>query len=364
LRERLLHYPDQRLASNVLEGVRLEADLELMTVLSPQLVSIGEGYDSVQKTVRDLKGQGFYDFFKGVPYWPIVIVGQGSRIKKLGANKYRRTSNFSGPHKLLTDRRGRRAVPINEASRCYLVPEWLAKSRQLEVRAWSTHRYAHVPTATRRGEKESPTHKFPKERKPAVTAVLNDMAILLRASLILNEPIFVWVEDAAFYFNQFGYAPEELWKSNLVVNARLDDVARDGSPFQPGQLVFISEKRLGFGSYASSNIAQRFSNALVGWTLQEFDVLEDQARHSGDDPRWTRRVICKQIYRDIRKSRRTYPCSTTRNDAFSTNTPWTLPGMQMHQARPYYTSNQGREGEPFRSATRAYTDGASALGTH
>ena len=93
--------------------------------------------------------------------------------------------------------------------------------------------------------------------------MLNDISILLYAAHVMNEPIFIWVEDAAFYFNQFGYASESLWQSNLVVSAQMEDLAKDGSRFLPGQLIFVSEKRLGFGSYASSNIAQRFSNALT-----------------------------------------------------------------------------------------------------
>ena len=53
-------------------------------------------------------------------------------------------------------------------------------------------------------------HKFPKERKLALTEVTKDIALLILVSLTLGEPILVWVEDAAFYFNQFGYASEEL----------------------------------------------------------------------------------------------------------------------------------------------------------
>ena len=76
-------------------------------------MSIGIGYESVQKTVRELKERHFYDFFEALPFWPIVLVGQGSQVKKLGVRKYRRTSNFSGPHQLVVDKTGRRAVPIN-----------------------------------------------------------------------------------------------------------------------------------------------------------------------------------------------------------------------------------------------------------
>ncbi|KAL3920328.1 MAG: hypothetical protein SGPRY_005291 [Prymnesium sp.] len=46
-------YPDQRL----LEGILLEADVELQLVLHPNLVSVGNGYDSVQATIRELAGQ-------------------------------------------------------------------------------------------------------------------------------------------------------------------------------------------------------------------------------------------------------------------------------------------------------------------
>ena len=286
LARRFVGYADQRLASNILQGVRLEADLDLVSQFNPQLASIGAGYDSVQKTVRELRDLDFYDFLMTLAFWPIIVVGQGSRIKKLGVKKYRRTSNFSGPHKLVTDKRGRRAVPVNEASKCYIIPEWLAQARDAETRRWARDKYAHVPAASRASESAPPHHKFPKERKPSLSGLMRDIAILLVASRMLGEPIFIWVEDAAFYFCQLGYGAEELWKSNLIVSARPGDVAKDGASFKPGQLVFVSEKRLGFGSYASSNIAQRFSNALTGWVLEEFDKMEMEARRANPNERW------------------------------------------------------------------------------
>ena len=56
--------------------MRFEADLELTLALNPQLVSISDGYDSVQATVRELKTKGFYDFYEELPFLPIVIDGQ------------------------------------------------------------------------------------------------------------------------------------------------------------------------------------------------------------------------------------------------------------------------------------------------
>ena len=202
LERKLEHYPDQRLRSNVIDGIRLEADMELTGVFNPQLVSIGTGYDSVQKTVRELEEKNFYDFFEEMPFMPMIVVGQGSRIKKLGSKVFRRTSNFSGPHQLVMTKWGIPVVPINEASRCYLIPKWMAEHPQGVTRQWAKNKYAHVPPATPERPKQSTRHKFPKEKKPMLGDVMRDLAILLHASLVMGEPIFLWVEDAAFYFNQ------------------------------------------------------------------------------------------------------------------------------------------------------------------
>jgi hypothetical protein len=113
-----------------------------------------------------------------------------------------------------------------------------------------------------------------------------DITLLLRASLLLGEALFIWVEDAAHYFNQFGYAPEELPKSTYFISARDGDLTDSGQQFSAGDVIFVSEGRLGFGSFASSNIAQRFSNALVGWTLEELDRLETEARAANPSKEW------------------------------------------------------------------------------
>lgn len=192
LRRRFAVYPDQRLASYIVEEMRLEADVELQMVLHPNLISIGDGYDSVQKTVRELGALGFYEFYTHLPFAPIYVIGQGSRIKKLGVCKYRRTSNFSAPHKKVTDRAGIRVVPINDASKCYLVPEWLAKAQDERLQRWHADRYSHVQWRDEATRDASARQKFPKEHKPQLEDVMRDLAILLGAAQSLGEPIFVW----------------------------------------------------------------------------------------------------------------------------------------------------------------------------
>ena len=41
-----------------------------------------------------------------------------------------------------------------------------------------------------------------------------------------------------------------------------------------GQLVFISERRLGFGTHGASNIAQRFSDALLYLFREDMDAAD------------------------------------------------------------------------------------------
>ncbi|KAL3916348.1 MAG: hypothetical protein SGPRY_006855, partial [Prymnesium sp.] len=205
------------------------------------------------------------------------------------------------------DEEGRRSIAINDASRTYRRPQWLEQHADSEVRRWDRERYRHVRWTDGEEAQHAPVkYKFPKETKPSLSDFLRDLTILAWAAKEMNEPIFVWVEDAAYYFNQFGYAPEELWKSTFVVGAREGDQDALGEHFHAGQLIFVSEDRLGFGSFASSNIAQRFSNAIVRWTLEEFDRLEHtELQQVRPSPTWTRWVTNRrQLEARCRRERR------------------------------------------------------------
>ena len=128
--------------------MRLEADVELQIYLAPNSQTIADGYESVQKTVRELKEMGFYDFFTALPFGPIIVVSQGARMKKAtvpGVVKYRRTSNFSGPHKPVFDKAGVPVMPINTAARCYLTPRWMQDIPGDDMKEWLEKRYEHVP---------------------------------------------------------------------------------------------------------------------------------------------------------------------------------------------------------------------------
>eukprot|EP00965_Chrysotila_dentata_P075755 2502999-Pleurochrysis_carterae.AAC.1 len=59
LRSALADYPDQSLLSYLLDGVRLDADVELQTVLVPHLASLPPGYEIVRKEIRRLHSKGW-----------------------------------------------------------------------------------------------------------------------------------------------------------------------------------------------------------------------------------------------------------------------------------------------------------------
>ena len=105
--------------------------------------------------------------------------------------------------------------------------------------------------------------KWPKEIKPLVGQVMRDLAILRRAAEVLQEPIYVFGTDLRDYFNTLAMATSELHKLNIIFVAAAGDLPSSAPHTAGPQLIFVSEKRLGFGTHGASNIAQRFSEAIL-----------------------------------------------------------------------------------------------------
>ena len=145
-----------------------------------------------------------------------------------------------------------------------------------------------------RAPANSPSHaasKWPKESKPTVEEAMRAIAVLRRAAEVLSEPIYIFGDDAKDYFNQLAMATSELWKLNVVFLAEADDL----EGVEAGDLVFISEMRLGFGTHGASNIAQRFSDALLAIFRDGMDEAEQAAAGNPSPPMrgWlaTRRTV-------------------------------------------------------------------------
>ena len=279
LRRRLIDYPDQHLVANVLEGARLDADVELQSVFVPHLVSLPLGYASVGKEVRRLHKLDWYRFFPDFPFWPMYLNGQGSTARKLEPDRFRRTTEGGGPRRPTYDLAGLRAMSINTASFLLHLPKHFLLDRRPVMLEWLQAR-GLWPTPTTSDTSQS---KWPKETKPRLRQLLRDLAILKRAAQFLGEPVYIIGDDFKDYFNQLAMAESELHKLGIVFlregdehDGLLDGVT--GSPFVPvvdsGQLVFISERRLGFGTHGASNIAQRFSDALLYLFREDMDAAD------------------------------------------------------------------------------------------
>ena len=132
LESRLRHYPDQYLAANILEGVRLDADVELQSVWVPHLTSLPFGYASVGKELRRLRSLGWYEFYSNLPFWPMYLNGQGATARKLEPDRFRRTTEGNGPRAPTFDASGLQAISINEASHIYHMPQHFLRDERPE----------------------------------------------------------------------------------------------------------------------------------------------------------------------------------------------------------------------------------------
>ena len=317
LEGRLRHYPDQYLAANILEGVRLDADVELQSVWVPHLTSLPFGYASVGKELRRLRSMGWYDFYSSLPFWPMYLNGQGATARKLEPDRFRRTTEGNGPRAPTFDASGLRAISINEASHIYHMPQHFLRDDRPEFRDWLRARGLPAPAPPPASSTARFT-KWPKERKPQLATVMRDNAIFNRAGHLLGEPTYGFEDDAKDYFNQLAMAPSELHKVGTVFLAEPGDLAHpvgppassataSGPAPEGDQLIFVSEKRLGFGTHGASNIAQRFSDALVVWYREDMDAADAAARATASP----QELAWLQLRLDLQR-RRGEPCVSIR----------------------------------------------------
>ena len=264
LRRRLAGYPDQNLMSNILEGIRFEADVELQMVLVPHLISLPKGFVSVRKELYRLQALNWYRFFAHLPFWPMYINGQGAVTRKM-EDRYRRTTECGGPRRPTFDGSGLRALSINEASSTRHMPAWYQFRHDPPWLKYLQERKLDAPL-----EWGMPS-KRPPEIKPTLAVVMHDLSILLAAARQLDEPLYIFGDDAKDYFNQLAIASEDWWKLGVVF-IHADDVANPRPASE--RLFFVSERRLGFGARPSSNIAQRFSEALLHLLREDMDAAE------------------------------------------------------------------------------------------
>ncbi|KAL1530135.1 hypothetical protein AB1Y20_001051 [Prymnesium parvum] len=226
LTHRLRDYPNQQIVGFIAEGMRPWADVELQTVLVPHLLSLVKGFPSVVKEIKRMCAPElrWYSTHADFPFWPMYSLGEGCVPRKL-EDRWRRCEEGGGPRKETFDQSGVRALSINEASRL-----------------------AHAMRA---------------------------LLVLKRAAFLMQEPVYLFGDDVKDYFNHFLHAPEVLHLMNTVF-LDADDLTEPAIYKQKkGALIFVHEKRMGFGLHPNSVIAQDFSEALNSMFREDVDRIED-----------------------------------------------------------------------------------------
>ena len=267
LKRRLAHHPDQTLVAHLLEGARLDADVELQLVLVPHLLSIANGYESVAKELKRLEQAGWYKSFSQIPYIPMYFNGNGAVPRKLEC-RWRRCVEGGGPRQCTRDASGLQAISINDASHIRYMPMHFKTDERPEFRAWLRAR--GLPPEIEELPEEGGavrTSKWPKERKPQLAWAMRDMAVFGRAAYLTAQAVYTAGDDAKDYFSQMPMAASELSKVGVIF---LDE----SSGAEP-QLRFISERVLGFGTHGASNIAQRLSDAIMIMYYEDMDAAEE-----------------------------------------------------------------------------------------
>ncbi|KAL3926769.1 MAG: hypothetical protein SGPRY_003147, partial [Prymnesium sp.] len=222
-----------------------------------------------------------------------------------------RITEGGGPRQPTFDAAGLQAISINDASHIHHIPAyWLEDSRpeflnwiekrglsdKLRLRAISPPLPFQPRPAipTQEGKRIS---KFPKEIKPTLVQLMRYLAVPGHAAAMLDEDIYVFGDDAKDYFNQMAMAVSELWKLNFVFLARKGDRSPSGEELQPpegmSRLLHIAELRLGFGTHGASNIAQRWSDALLELFRDAMDELEEEALRSSQSSPWKEWILAR-----------------------------------------------------------------------
>jgi hypothetical protein len=269
-------YPNQQLLSMIVEGVRYQADVELQGVFVPHLVSLPKGYTSVRKELDRLERLGWYEYYARLPFWPVYSNAQGATPRKL-EQRWRRTTEGGGPRHEMYDTDGLRAWSLNDASRRLHVPRHFAADRRVEMVDY-LRACTLPPTADDIARLAlNRNTKWPRQRMPTIDHVMRDLVVLRRAAHLLGEPVYIFGDDVKDYFNHLENAPEELWKSVITFLGADNDLEARVRPLAGAEadVIFVSERRMGFGLHPNSNVAQQFSEALNDLLREDVDPIED-----------------------------------------------------------------------------------------
>ena len=226
-------HPDQELVSMICNGVQMKTDaMPPQIVLMPNLLSLyseNGGVAAAAAQMAEMEKLGFLAFFDHLPCIPFRAMPRGV-VPKKGTEELRGIGDQGQPRKRLCTRRsGEPVTPLN------------VMSREGE---WSHQDMDSLETAAHN------------------SAVLQSLADLN------GEAVVDMAFDFSKFFHQLFYYVLMLWQMGAIV-------PRQTAPGQSDALDFALEYVMTMGATPSSQVAQRFANAITAAVYRRMHAIEE-----------------------------------------------------------------------------------------
>ena len=247
--------PDRELRCMVKGGVVLKAGVRPQIVLMPNLNSLYEGdvtVDAVVDEMHTLVDRGWYSTHSFIPFIPWRCAPHGAVPRPGGGVPRGIVDNGAPRRELLTWPRGEPVVSVNEAAGPMRPPPGTPPSRV----------------------------KWHREGKPLFRDACTNGLILWNVAKRSGLPLFVFAFDFKYYFHQLFLRYGEWWLAGSLMPGRMQT---DGAS---STLIAIVEMVLSMGTSPSSQIAQRFANAILWVLFRRMD--EAEAGHTAHEPQLVR----------------------------------------------------------------------------
>ena len=225
--------PDRELISMICDGVQMKTEhMAHQIVLMPNLLSLyseNGGVKAAAGQMAEMQKLGFLATFSQLPCVPFRAMPRGV-VPKKGTDELRGIGDQGQPRKsLLTRRTSEPVVPLNELSR---------------EGEWSHQNMDSLETAS------------------------HNSAVLLALADLNGESMVDMAFDFSKFFHQLFYYALLLWQMGAIVPRRGGD---DGNE---DVLDFALEYVMTMGATPSSQVAQRFANAIAAAICRRMNALE------------------------------------------------------------------------------------------
>ena len=314
-------WPDQELASFIAFGAITTPQMPHMLVLSPQLLSLADGYLKGQEELVTLATKNWYDFFDWVPFFPGHTCPKGSTCREL-EERPRPTTNGTHPpcesdgsprvydsdgtgvyspnYRARQELKTRSADTVqgNDLPQCVeceqhgadtcvdcertevdavILDVWKPFSHRVPATSrpppadWRTRTSAKWSASWWEGYATWDYYDYIKapEFKPSVRSMLRDAAIYKKLGTCLGLPRLIGTADYSNAFMHIRTRPEAYPRSMTITASHplIDEQ-------NPLKLQFVAEYVLGFGHTHSSGTFQRWASFLLHLTMKRFDLLQ------------------------------------------------------------------------------------------